>query len=73
MRSFIVDQSNRLIVKDKNKKPAALPGSFEIDKDNRLIYKLKRSIALEREFGLSKELIFEGKWKLNKNYDLELI
>lgn len=69
---YAVDNSNRLIVKRKNLKSSA-DGAFAADKFNRLIYWLNEPLAWRRDFGFKNKIVFTGLWRLNSNYDLELI
>jgi hypothetical protein len=68
----MVDDSNRLVIKQKNKTLRPL-GEFSIDQKNRLLYWLNESDGWRREYGLPKKIIFKGSWQLNRNYDLELV
>lgn len=68
---YSVDSDNRLIIK-KGKQRLAVDGSFSTDKNNRLIYRLNQPQNWRRKYRLPGKVVFDGKWKLNSNYDLEL-
>ena len=69
--SYSVDSSNRLVIsREKNK---IIPdGRFTISEGNGLTYWLNEPLDWRRKYGLTQEIKFEGNWKLNNNYDLEL-
>jgi hypothetical protein len=66
-----IDQNNNLSIEKKGQqlKPR---GRFSIDKDDRLIYWLNAPLAWQRKYRLGSIFVFEGKWRLNANHDLEL-
>ncbi len=68
---FSVDNSNRLVINRANVKIVP-DGRFTISVDNGLAYWLNEPQAWRRKYGLAQEIKFEGNWKLNDNYDLEL-
>lgn len=47
-------------------------GTFSIDEHNRLWYWLNEPSAWRKKYDLPEKIAFEGAWKLNSNYDLEL-
>lgn len=69
---YRVDNSNRLVI---GHKPGDLTcdGSFALDKNNRLLYWLNEPSAWRKVYCLPSKIRFEGKWHINKNYDLELV
>lgn len=70
--NYKIDNSNRLVVK-RNRKTLLTNGKFNVDKDNRLIYWLNEPADWHRQYGLPGRISFIGNWRLNPNYDLELI
>ena len=71
---YSVNNDNHLLIKlPKTKEPLLACGKFDIDKDNRLAYWLNEPDSWRREYDLSPQIVFKGKWQLNKNYDLELV
>lgn len=68
---YCTDTSNRVIIA-RNKKRIVTDGSFLVDKRNRLLYRLNEPPAWRKKNTLPGKMVFEGKWKLNSNYDLEL-
>ncbi|MCM8800563.1 MAG: hypothetical protein NC912_00895 [Candidatus Omnitrophica bacterium] len=71
-RHYLIDNQNRLIVKQKDKR--LLPqGNFSVDKHNHLIYHLNEPFSWRRQYGSGKKICFLGNWRLNPNYDLEMI
>jgi len=68
---YSIDENNNLTI-EKNGRRLKPRGRFAATKDNRLIYWLNEPCAWRRKYRLGKAFIFEGKWKLNDNHDLEL-
>lgn len=62
-----------MIKQAKKKKPLIANGEFSIDKYNRLVYWLNEPSSWKRKYHLPQKVSFQGNWKLNPNYDLELI
>ncbi|MFH1856140.1 MAG: hypothetical protein ABH836_02780, partial [Candidatus Omnitrophota bacterium] len=69
--NFSTDNSNRLLI-TRGQEQIVPDGSFKINKDNSLSYWLNEPQAWRLKYNLPKEIKFEGNWKLNDNYDLEL-
>jgi hypothetical protein len=71
---YSVNNDNQLCIKLPKRK-GLLParGKFNIDKNNRLTYWLNEPDSWRREYGLLPRMVFKGGWRLNKNYDLELV
>lgn len=72
--NYSIDDNNQLLIKPPGKK-GFLPvkGRLGIDKNNRLMYWLNEPDSWRRIYGIPKRIVFEGSWRLNKNYDLELV
>lgn len=71
--NYSTNSNNQLLIKPiGTQEPVLVPGSFGIDKDNRLVYHLKKGCTWRKEYGLNSKIIFKGNWRLNQNYDLEL-
>jgi hypothetical protein len=68
---YSVDSRNRLAIKSKQKKLVA-DGRFSVDSRNRLVYWLNEPPAWRKKYELPPKISFQGNWRLNKNYDLEL-
>ncbi len=68
---FSTDNSNRLLI-TRGREEIVPEGSFKINKDNSLSYWLNEPQAWRLKYNLPKEIKFEGSWKINDNYDLEL-
>ncbi len=70
---YSLDENNCPVIKSAKLKSALYPkGTFSTDKDNRLFYWLNEPAAWKKQYNLANKLIFEGNWRLNENYDLEL-
>lgn len=66
------DKDNRLATKSKKiKKSLSQEGRFSVDKKNNLIYYFNQPKFRLKQYGLSKQIRFVGRWKLNQNHDLE--
>ena len=71
--SFAANPDNQLLLKaPRAKAPIPVNGRFAI-KDNQLIYYINEPACWRREYDLPTKISFTGRWKLNSNYDLELI
>ncbi len=68
---FSVDNSNRLVIR-RGKVKLVPEGRFTVSEDNNLIYWLNEPEPWRRKYSLPGEIKFDGNWKLNSNYDLEL-
>ncbi len=68
---YSVDENNNLSIENNGQKLLAR-GRFSTDKDNRLIYWLNEPLGWRRKYQLGKVFVFEGKWRLNANHDLEM-
>lgn len=68
---FSTDKSNRLLI-TCGQEQIIPEGSFKINKDNSLSYWLNEPQAWRLKYNLPQEIKFEGSWKINGNYDLEL-
>lgn len=68
---YSVDSFNRLTIRRKGK-TTPVNGKFLVDKDNNLSYWLNEPVSWRREYGLPGKVSFKGKWRLDKNYDLQL-
>ncbi|MFH1202714.1 MAG: hypothetical protein V1674_07550 [Candidatus Omnitrophota bacterium] len=68
---YIVDDKNRLIMR-RGGKNLPVPGRFKVDENNRLIYWLNETSPWRRMYNLPSKMVFEGRWQLNPDYDLEL-
>ena len=68
---YTIDKSNRLIIKHK-RRDLVTPGRFQIDKNNQLLLWLNQPAAWRRLYGLPDKVAFQGNWRLNQDYDLEL-
>lgn len=70
---YSVDQNNSLSLKVPGSKRAVpARGRFKIDKNNKLIYLLNEPCEWKRKYKLPSKMIFEGKWGLDRNHNLEL-
>lgn len=68
---YTIDASNRLGIKTKRK--MLFPsGSFAINKDNRLLYRLNEPYPWRKLHNLPSRIVFKGEWKLNQDYNLKL-
>jgi hypothetical protein len=56
----------------RTKKSLVTDGSFSINKNNQLIYKLNEPLTWRKKYNLPNKISFIGNWKLNRNCDLEL-
>ncbi len=68
---FSTDDLNRLVI-TRGKEKIVPDGRFTLSQDNSLVYWLNESPEWRRRLSLPQETKFEGIWKLNDNYDLEL-
>lgn len=68
---FMVDSSNRLVVK-RGKKRLVADGRFAVNKDNALSYWLNEPEGWRSRYSIAPKVSFVGKWRLDRNYDLEL-
>jgi len=68
---YIVDSSNRLVIKRRREELLA-DGRFAVDSNNQLMYWLNEPAAWRRLYDLPEKISFKGDWRLNPNYDLEL-
>jgi len=62
-------QDNQFLIRGVNKKPLPLRGKFIIDKGNELIYLFSEGSAY-KQFGLSKQIKFQGSWRLTPEHNL---
>lgn len=70
---FGVNKNNQLLVKlPEEKRPELLPGKFETDENNRLIYHLSQPQFWKRKYNIPNKIIFEGKWSLDSDHNLVL-
>ena len=70
---YSVDSRNQLIIKTpKSKTPLKPRGTFQINKKNQLEYWLNEPSDWRKLYGLPRKIVFEGKWRLDDNHDLEL-
>jgi len=73
-KGYSLNSRNQLLIsRGAGKKALAANGRFSIDNRNRLIYWLNEPQAWRRRYGLADKIIFEGKWRLGANHDLELV
>ncbi len=72
MIKYSVDEKNILVINNNNKS-FKVNGSFNIDKDNSLIYLVNESNAWKKEQNLSGKIIFKGIWQLDNNHNLILV
>ncbi len=71
---YSVDSHNRLHIKSPKLKASLKPnGAFQINKNNQLEYWLNEPQSWRRVSGLPRKIVFNGKWELSPNHDLELI
>lgn len=71
---YSVNNGNLLIIKPSGKKNNLVAdGDFRVNKDNQLEYWLNEPVSWRRIYGLPRKIVFTGSWRINKNYDLELI
>lgn len=71
-KEVFVDDSNHLLVKNlKLDKAIVVSGKFKT-KNNNLVYLINKSAGWRRIYNLPKEIKFQGKWRLDSNYDLVL-
>lgn len=73
---YLIDSKNRFL---RVRRPAAgrkevtvADGEFSVSADNVLIYSIREEERWRREFDFPDKLKFKGKWRLDKNHDLEL-
>ena len=66
---FQVDEDNRLIIKNAQQE-IPVPGSFTVDKSNRLTYRPLRPAVWKRKYALAPAQAFEGKWELDEKHNL---
>jgi hypothetical protein len=70
---YSVNNDNQLITRQPGKrKPLLTEGRFSIDKNNQLLYWLNKPDFWKMRYDLESKITFQGNWKINKNYDLEL-
>ncbi len=71
---YSLNGRNQLLVRPpKQKNPLPVSGRFEIGKNNELICWLNEPSAWRKDYDLPQKISLKGKWKLNSDYDLELI
>lgn len=68
---YSIDENNGLII-EKNGRKLKPRGRFAIAKNNRLIYSLNEPPAWRSKYSFGKVFVFEGKWGINANHDLQL-
>lgn len=70
---YSISPQNQLIVSIPKQKPLKPKGSFQINQNNRLEYWLNEPQTWRQLYNLPQKIVFEGKWQLNSNHDLELV
>lgn len=68
---YSMDSFNRLVIRRRQHRLIA-DGELSLARDNRLYYWLNETVAWRRQYNLSEKIAFDGNWRLNANYDLEL-
>lgn len=72
-KSFAVNTDNQLLLRTPSAKtPTPIGGHFSVE-DNQLVYYINEPDSWRREYDLPAKITFSGRWKLDSNYDLELI
>ncbi|MGD0335687.1 MAG: hypothetical protein ABSB18_01100 [Candidatus Omnitrophota bacterium] len=70
---FSLNPDNQLLIKSSRAKtPILCNGSFSVT-NNQLVYYINESDSWRREYSLPERIAFTGTWKLDSNYDLELL
>jgi hypothetical protein len=71
--SYSINKDNQLVAKLPDKtRDKVLKGRFQINNKNNLIYLANEPGAWLKKHNIPKRIEFEGKWRLNSNYDLVL-
>ena len=71
---YSVTADNRLTVKPaKSKRSLALNGRFTANKKNELAYEVNEPLAWRREYDIPHKIRLRGKWRLDKDHDLEFV
>ena len=68
---YLIDDNNRMLLVN-DEETNFINGSFLINEDNYLIYRLDEAVSSQLNYQLPEELVFTGSWKLNSDYDLQL-
>lgn len=68
---YSTNKTNLLVIKRKRKRIIG-NGKFSVDRKNRLVYWLNEPVFWRRINSVPPKVTFEGKWQLDKNYDLGL-
>ncbi len=70
---YSVSPQNQLIVSVPKQKPLKPKGNFQINQNNQLEYWFNEPQNWRQLYNLPQKIVFEGKWQLDSNHDLELI
>jgi len=70
---YSINNDNQLLITPPKSKTLLKPqGEFKINQNNQLEYWLNEPDGWRSIYRLPKKIVFEGKWGLNNNHDLEL-